>query len=319
MRTICTILLCAVMTAISSATTNLIVNGDFEAGNVGFYSAYEDHTGGPYVPPYPLDGGNRYIVAHTPHDGHPDWPAFGDHTSGSGLMFLANGATDQRIVWQQSDIPVVAGKNYTFSYFLSSWSWSPLDPPQMQCGINGQILGVAEGPVYGDPEFPYDEPACWEEVSYTWNSGASITATVVLRDLETAWVSNDIIIDDISLSRTIVEVEIDIKPGSDINPINPGSNGLVPVAILTTSSFDAATVDPATVTLAGHDVATRGKSDKYMAHVEDVDGDGDHDLLLQVETHSEGVLWEEGPVYLQGETYDGTPITGSDHITIVPE
>ncbi|MHC4301451.1 MAG: hypothetical protein ACYS7Y_29645, partial [Planctomycetota bacterium] len=99
-----------------------------------------------------------------------------------------------------------------------------------------------------------------------------------------------------------IEVDIDIKPGSDPNPINPGSNGLIPVAILTTDDFDAATVDPATVTLAGAQVAVRGKADKRMARMEDVDDDGDLDLMLQVETQSDGEEWTTGTVTLTGQT-----------------
>ena len=113
-------------------------------------------------------------------------------------------------------------------------------------------------------------------------------------------------------------VEIDIKPGSDPNPINPGSNGLIPVAILTTDDFNAADVDPATVTLAGEKVAVRGKAEKLMARLEDVDGDGDLDLLVQVETQSDGEPWESGTVTLEGKTYDGQDIKGTDEVIIVP-
>lgn len=122
-----------------------------------------------------------------------------------------------------------------------------------------------------------------------------------------------------------IEVLIDIKPGSDPpNPINPGSNGLIPVAVLTTETFDAAKVDPGTVTLAGQDVAVRGKAEKLMERLEDVDGDGDLDLLVQVETQSEDsvdALWESGFVTLTGNLFDkfeGTPIEGEDEIIIVP-
>ena len=47
-----------------------------------------------------------------------------------------------------------------------------------------------------------------------------------------------------------IEVDIDIKPGSDPNSINLKSNGLVPVAILSTIDFKATAVDPGTVLLA---------------------------------------------------------------------
>lgn len=114
-------------------------------------------------------------------------------------------------------------------------------------------------------------------------------------------------------------VEIDIKPGSDTNPINPGSNGVIPVAILTTEDFDAADVDPSTVSLAGQGVAVRGKAEKLMARLEDVDGDGDADLVVQVETNvGEGQAWESGTVELTGETYEGHAIIGYDDIIVVP-
>ena len=42
-------------------------------------------------------------------------------------------------------------------------------------------------------------------------------------------------------------VPIDIKPGNKQNSTNPGSKGVIAVAILSTESFDATTVDPHTV------------------------------------------------------------------------
>ena len=115
-----------------------------------------------------------------------------------------------------------------------------------------------------------------------------------------------------------ISVEIDIKPGSDPNPINPGSNGLIPVAILTTVDFDASTVDPDSVTLDGAEVAVRGKSEKLMARLEDIDGDGENDLILQVDTQSWAELWEGGEVVLTGKTYGGEDIRGTDEVIIVP-
>lgn len=117
---------------------------------------------------------------------------------------------------------------------------------------------------------------------------------------------------------TVIEVTIDIKPGSYPNAINPGSNGVIPVAILTTDDFDAADVDPGTVMLAGAEVAVRGKADKLMARLEDVDEDGDLDLLVQVETQSDGTLWATGSVTLTAKTYDGQDIEGEDDVIIVP-
>jgi hypothetical protein len=53
-------------------------------------------------------------------------------------------------------------------------------------------------------------------------------------------------IDSVSVSLP-QEVPIDVKPGSSSNPINLASEALLPVAILSTRTFDATTVDPSTV------------------------------------------------------------------------
>jgi parallel beta-helix repeat protein len=117
----------------------------------------------------------------------------------------------------------------------------------------------------------------------------------------------------------VLEVDIDIKPGSYPNAINLGSYGLIPVAILSSEEFDATTVNPETVELAGAGVAVRGKSNKYMAHEEDVDGDGLVDLVTQVATENlDPGQFQDGSAVVTGATYEGQQITGTDEITIVP-
>ncbi len=112
------------------------------------------------------------------------------------------------------------------------------------------------------------------------------------------------------------EVEIDIKPGSFPNSINPNAGGVIPVAILTTDTFDASTVDPETVALDGAGARSKGKSGKYGS-LEDVDGDGDLDLVVQIENT---VDWapDATEATLTGLTRDGIPITGTDSVNIVP-
>ncbi len=114
-------------------------------------------------------------------------------------------------------------------------------------------------------------------------------------------------------------VDIDIKPGSYPNSINLGSHGSIPVAILSSEEFDATTVDPETVTLAGSGVAVRGKGNKFMAHEDDVNGDGLVDLVVQVETENfDPSSFQDGSAILTGTTYEGKSIEGSDEINIVP-
>lgn len=117
-----------------------------------------------------------------------------------------------------------------------------------------------------------------------------------------------------------IQATIDIKPGSYPNAINLGSHGVIPVAILSSACLDATTVNPDTVELAGAGVAVRGKADKLMARLEDVNRDGLDDLVIQVETENlVPGLFQDGRVVLTGITYDGFPIKGSDEITIVPD
>ena len=112
-------------------------------------------------------------------------------------------------------------------------------------------------------------------------------------------------------------IVIDIKPGTDPNPINQGSNALVPVAILSSPEFDATQVDPTSVSLAGATVAVSGKG-KSKAHEEDVNGDGLVDLVVQVETTGLDDLGVGGTVKLTGTTFGGEDIVGYDDVIIVP-
>jgi len=165
---------------------NLITNGDFELGNTGFTSSYT------YVLPgfNTIDGAARYGVGLNPQQyTNPGGVLYGDHTSGTGKMFIANGATNASLVWRQGAIPVVPGKQYVFSYFLSSWSH--VEPALMECRINGEVVGTAQAS---------STIGSWSAVSHTWNSGTNTAATIELRDLQTAYVGNDFTIDDLTFA-----------------------------------------------------------------------------------------------------------------------
>jgi hypothetical protein len=118
-----------------------------------------------------------------------------------------------------------------------------------------------------------------------------------------------------------IDVEIDIKPGSFPNSINLCSKGKVPVAIFSTPEFDATTIDPRTVTLAGARVAVKGKGkrNRLMASFEDKNDDGLMDLVIHVYTRALQISKSDKIAVLEGATYDNTPIIGSDSIRIVPK
>jgi hypothetical protein len=108
-------------------------------------------------------------------------------------------------------------------------------------------------------------------------------------------------------------VPIDIKPGGFPNSINPRSKGVIPVAILTTDTFDSTTVDPTTVRFgpSGTEAAP------VHAALEDIDGDGDTDMILHFNTQATGVQCGDTSASLTGQTSSGQMIEGSDSIKTV--
>ncbi|MHB8521670.1 MAG: PA14 domain-containing protein [Limisphaerales bacterium] len=111
-----------------------------------------------------------------------------------------------------------------------------------------------------------------------------------------------------------VPIVIDIKPGSSTNPINLGSRGQTPVAVLTTDNFDARRIAPETVRF-GH-TGTEAAPAHYAW--EDVNGDGRLDLILQFNTAETGILPTDVIATLTGQTTDGLAVLGSDRVTPIP-
>lgn len=119
----------------------------------------------------------------------------------------------------------------------------------------------------------------------------------------------------------ILDVSIDIKPGSWPNAINTNSKGVIPVAVLTTSTmdgdsvnFDATLVDVLSVRFGPNEAtAVRGKG-----HIEDVDGDGDLDMVFQFKIKDTGIQPGETEACLTGKDINGQDIKGIDAIMTLP-
>jgi hypothetical protein len=63
----------------------------------------------------------------------------------------------------------------------------------------------------------------------------------------------------------------------------------------------------------------RGRSNKYLAHEEDVNGDGLLDLVIQVVTENlDPGTFQDGFAILEGFTFGDQPIQGQDEVVIVP-
>jgi hypothetical protein len=180
-------------------SSELILNGDFSAGNIGFNSDYNYVVDIPnfQMEMYPE---GTYAVVTNPNLVHNGFSACADHTTGTGNMMVVNGAASLQDIWCQT----VAVSPNTF-YNVSAWiaSVGPASPAILQFSINGNPIGnIINAP---------SSVCVWVPFNATWNSGSNTTATICILNLNTAAGGNDFGIDDISMiGLCLVEDEVEI-------------------------------------------------------------------------------------------------------------
>jgi hypothetical protein len=88
--------------------------------------------------------------------------------------------------------------------------------------------------------------------------------------------------------------------------------------VLTTEDFDALTVDHTTVTFEGaREIHVDPRSGLPVRHVEDVDRDGDMDLVFHFRLKDTALTCASTIGQLNGLTYDGIPIEGTDSVRMI--
>ena len=177
----------------SASATELLTNGNFEAGNTGFASDYSYR---------PVDGSQTnlwpegtYDVSRNPNADHMLFSAFGDHTYGEGQMMVVNGA--QRagaIVWSQSNLIGAADTQFTFDFWLASVY--PASPADLQLLINGQVVDGATFQAEGGQQIT----GLWQHFSYAGVTGAGGLQSLALTNLNTEPSGNDFALDDMSVN-----------------------------------------------------------------------------------------------------------------------
>jgi hypothetical protein len=115
-----------------------------------------------------------------------------------------------------------------------------------------------------------------------------------------------------------IQVDVDIKPGSDPNSINTKSKGVIPVAILGSPSFDVTTIDVTTLDFEGappaHDLTDPAT---YADHLLDVNLDGYLDLVSHYRVQETGLAPGDTSGTITGMTIGGVPLSGTDSVDIV--
>ena len=112
--------------------------------------------------------------------------------------------------------------------------------------------------------------------------------------------------------RLFATIKIDIASGSDPKSINPGSNGVIPVAVLGSATFDPTQVNYSTVGF-GPGNALPDRNGK----VTDVNADGHADVLFHFRTRDTGIQCGSNTASLRGKTFSGESFEGSGSIRTV--
>jgi hypothetical protein len=162
--------------------------------------------------------------------------------------------------------------------------------------------------------------------------GGSVTITAEITPLKPGSFSNDVSVstdssdDALGNNGSSVDVDvylsvpIDIQPGSSENAVNLGRRGLVTVAIISEPGFDATTLNVASACFGdAEDPSQRICEEVHgRVHVEDVDRDGDADLLFHFSVPATGIDVDDTTACLKGTTSSGTGFYGCDVVTPVP-
>lgn len=178
-------------TGVHAAPVNLVSNGDFSNGFADFASDYRQAGSSLWDP-------GTYTVSDDPSEWHPWFAPIGDHTTGTGQMFIGNGSlTPGHRVWESDSIGVTAGRQYFFEAFVSNVcctdyfrdAHSALDFMIAFDGGPWTSLGVRET--------NSSAPGLWSGLSTQWTAGGTGTVSLKLVDLNTVYDGNDFAMDDV--------------------------------------------------------------------------------------------------------------------------
>jgi len=194
----------------------LVINGDFSAGNVGFTTNYgyrADIVGNSELNPEGL-----YGVGVSGKNYHNNFWGY-DHTTnnGTGNFMIINGWGSTYTVWQEVNVTVTPNTDYYFAAWAISLNTAgpfaklkfeieTTDYGKKQVGTTANL--TAGTGINGNPWKPEDR------FYGMWNSGTATKATIRIINLEPSLGGNDFGLDDISFG-TLVNIPITVSTSSN--------------------------------------------------------------------------------------------------------
>lgn len=171
---------------VTSIGQSAVVNGNFQAGNSGFFCSYVYN-------PVSVWNEGTYAIVNNANLVHSNFHGL-DHTNPpSGNFLVCNGSgVAGTIIWQQT-VNVIPGIQYQFSTWITTLVAS--NPALIQFYING----VPFGPIFPAPA----TASTWIQFFTIWLSGTSTTATISIVNQNTVLSGNDFGIDDIYFAPVI--------------------------------------------------------------------------------------------------------------------
>ncbi|HRD80910.1 MAG TPA: hypothetical protein PLL53_09145, partial [Saprospiraceae bacterium] len=206
------------LTVSGLSASNLITNGDFNAGLTGFTSDYVQGTGGSFGL---LSAEGTFAVSTNANLTHNNFVNCTDHTGGGNMLVVNGAGTPNQDVWCQT-VAVSPGTNYAFS--LWGATVVPSSPAILQFSINGNLLGSS---------FSLPTATCqWTQHFQLWNSGGASSATICIVNQNTQTSGNDFALDDIvfgpvceettQVTVTVIDVDATWTPPQGLCPLSPG-------------------------------------------------------------------------------------------------
>jgi len=112
----------------------------------------------------------------------------------------------------------------------------------------------------------------------------------------------------------LLAVQIDVRPGSESNPIQLGSRGVVPVVLYGEADFAIEDVEWDSLTFGPGAAPIAHESGP---HFDDIDGDGLLDMIPHFRIAKIGLTADDVEVCLDGRSTDGIAFEGCDDVTPV--